>query len=366
MNKIGILITIILVFSHSTFADDKTKDKDASWQKMMRSFIAPVAEFYSIGLEKETFTKKDKKKLKEVAKELNENSKKAKFSKMSHFSKKDPAIQERFNDFLRTLKSAENSISSSPKQGVYYLRQSIMQCASCHSMGGKSTHFFQALNSDKIPLYDQGHFALALRDYEASAEIYKKLILDKPQEKNSYLLEDQIRYYLNASLLAGTPKAEVIGTLEKLKKQTKGKDFLHLKQKIADVKSFTPIKSFDDAIRRHNIMGSKFRVAETKTYSFLALKNYFHAELPKLKDKEQKAQTYKALGDIYKDFNDISVFMVPERNYELCIKTLPKTPLAKNCFDNYVTNIVLGYSGSRGVKVPKSEMKKIEELKSLL
>jgi hypothetical protein len=102
------------------------------------------------------------------------------------------------------------------------------------------------------------------------------------------------------------------------------------------------------------------------TYGFVALKNYFHGELPKLKSKEQKAQAYKALGDIYKDFNDISVFMVPERNYEMCIKTLPHTALAKNCFDNYVTNIVLGYSGSRGVKVPQYEMKKIESLKKFL
>ena len=364
MRSISLLVLILFCFN--TQAADQKKESDPSWQNTMRSFIAPVADFYTIDLEKDSFTRKEKKRLKGIAQELNKNSKKAKFSKMSHFSKSDPAVQERYNDFIRTLKSAENSMSKSPKQGIYFLRQSIMQCASCHSMGGKSTRFFQALNSDNMPLYDQGHFALALRDYESSSRIYKELILDKPSSKNTYLLEDQVMYYLSASLLANTPKNEVIKTLKKLRESTKDKEFLNLKQKIADVKSFTPIKSFDDAIKRHIELQSKYKADETKTYSFVALKNFFHSQLPKIDDNEKKAKIYKALGDIYKDFNDISVFMVPEKNYEMCVRTLPHTTLAKNCFDSYVTNIVLGYSGSRGVKIPKYEMKKIENLKKFL
>lgn len=359
-------LLVIALFCTHTQAAEKKDAKQSSWQSMMQSFIAPVANFYSLDLEKNSYTRGEKRKLKKIAKELNKNSQKAKFSKMSHFSKKDPAVKERFDDFLRTLKSAENSMSDSPKQGIHLLRQSIMQCASCHSMGGKSTGFFKALNTDKIPLYDKGHFALALRDYKASSEIYKKIVLNSSANKSSYLLEDQIRYYLSASLLADTPKKEVVNTLKKIKKPVKEKNFLHLSQKISDIEGFTPIKSFEDAKKRLSLLSSQYRAPETKTYSFVALKNYFHTQLPKIEDKKKKAQTYKALGDLYKDFNDISVYMAPKKNYEMCIKTLPHTRLAKNCFDSYVTNVVLGYSGSRGVKIPKYEMKKVEKLKKLL
>ena len=359
-------LLIVVLFCTHTQASEKNSDKESSWQKMMQSFIAPVAIFYSLDLEKENYSRKEKRTLKKIAKELTENSQKAKLSKMSHFSEKDPAVKERFDDFLRTLKSADDSIYDSPKQGIHLLRQSIMQCASCHSIGGKSTHFFKALNTDKIPLFDKGHFALALRDYQSASEIYKKIVLNSPTSTSRYLLEDQIRYYLSASLLADIPKKEVINTLKKIKKPTKEKNFLHLSEKISDIESFKPIKSFEDAKKRQSLLNSKYRVPETKTYSFVALKNYFHTQLPKLKDKKKKAQTYKALGDIYKDFNDISVYMAPIKNYEMCIKTLPHTQLAKNCFDNYVTNVVLGYSGSSGINIPKYEMKKVKNLKKLL
>lgn len=362
--RLALVFAILFSIQAYTAADEKSKEE--SWQNVMRSFIAPVTELYSMDLTKANYSRREKRKLKKIAKKLTKNSQKAKLSKMSHFSKKDPAVKERFDNFLMTLKAAENSISNSPKQGINFLRQSIMQCASCHSMGGKSTDFFKALNTDSIPIYDQGHFALALRDYGAASKIYRKIVLDSPSTRSSYLLEDQIRYYLSSSLLADAPKKEVLDTLKKIKKPAKQKNFLHLPDKISDVENFSPIRSFKDAKERLSKLSSEFRAPETKTYSFVALKSYFHSQLPKITDKKKKAQTFKALGDIYKDFNDISIFMAPKKSYEKCIKTLPNTPLAKSCFDSYVSNVVLGYSGSRGVKIPKHEMKKIEDLKKFL
>lgn len=341
------------------------KKEDQSWKAMMTSFISPLQSFYSLDLDKKNFSRSDKKVLKSVIKKFQKTSSKSKMKKITVFSEKDPAIKFKYNSFLNSLKYAENNLKDNPSKSVFYLKSAIDQCASCHSNGGPSTEFFAYFKNKKIPLKEQGRLALALRDFNSSTGIYKKLSLEKKNQGNLFELKDYVTSYLNSAILNDQKKADVLKTLSLVKKGLgKNSQMLKLNDLISDVNSYKKINSLEHAQKLMEEIHNNHINVEERLYTVLNIKNYIHSNLSK-KDKARQAKSYMTLGDIYNGLSDISTFMIPEENYELCIHTHPHSKVAKNCFNKYVTSVVLGYSGSSGINIPYFEKIKIEDLRKL-
>jgi hypothetical protein len=215
--------------------------------------------------------------------------------------------------------------------------------------------------------YDRGRLALALRDFSASSAVYKKMMLKSSDPENVFIFNRSLINYLNSEVLASTDKAEILKDLAQIRANLKN-EFLIKKidQQIKDVESFKPINSIEKAIYVYKKVSKELDRNKEKIYTTLAVKNHLHSNLKEIEKKHLLAEVYKTLGDIYSDFAELSVFMVPERNYELCVKTLPKSDLAKDCFERYTNSVVLGYSGSAGTNVPQFEKDRIKKLKKLI
>lgn len=341
--------------------------EDSSWKSMMVSFIEPLQKFYSLDLNKKNYNKKDVQTIRKVIQKFKKSSGQSKMEKITVFSKQDPAIKFKYESFLNSLKYAENSLQANPNKSVFYLKHAIGQCASCHSSGGPSTEFFKNFSNKNIPLAEKGRLALALRDFESSSEIYKSLLFDKKNHKNMFEIRDHLTSYLNSSILGDTKKSEILRTLSKVKRRLGGRKSknLNLNSIVDDISKYKSITSLSDAQEKMNKIQNENIQIESRLYSVLKIKNYLHSELSKAKDKKSKSTSYMILGDVYNGLSDISTFMIPEENYEMCIKTSPHTQVSKQCFNKYVTNVVLGYSGSSGIDIPYFEKQKIEDLKKI-
>ncbi len=360
--NIKIKLLIICLFFAGLFAFANTNE----WSTKMMNFVGPVIRIYSIDLTKPNFDPKEKQSLLLAIKDLRNTSHGLKFSVMNYFSKKDPAIEAVYHQFQNNLDMAEKTMAFSTQQSIFYLRSAIGQCASCHSNGGKSTHLFGLFKDTKIPPTDKGRLALALRDYEASREIFKSILIDNKYHENYFKINDILVSYLNAALLSDWPKTKVVKDLQNVLAISKNEGTRNdLKNIILDIESSKSINTFDEALAKFNTYSKDIANFDKFMFTSLNVKNTLHGKLKNLTSLSQKAKAYEILGDIYSHFSEISIFMVPESYYELCVTIQPKTLLAKECVKKYQNKITLGYSGSMGSTVPEFEKVKMQYLKNL-
>ncbi|MGH1467337.1 MAG: hypothetical protein ACRBBP_00445 [Bdellovibrionales bacterium] len=362
MRKALGLIFLVMFVGVSAFSA-----KEQSWNSMMTSFIEPLREIYSVDLNKKKFTEAEKETIQKGIKKIKSATHKMRISFVSFFSRKDPAVKSKYKEFLRNLDHADKSLMASPQKSIYYLKNTFVQCASCHSDGGKSTKFFSLFDGVSMPAADKGRLAMALRDFDASTSVYRSLVLDKKNHENIFVFNKYLINYLNSAILGETKKEVIVTDLKELKKKL-GEKFIakNLDEKIKDVQSFKEFESVEEAIFKYKKLEETVDQVYQQMYTVLSVKNYLHAHLKGIKDKKILAESHMILGDIYNQFVEISVFMVSERNYEICVETLPESDIAKTCLDKYVKSIVLGYSGSAGTNVPLFEKEKIERLKKLI
>ncbi|MCO5113218.1 MAG: hypothetical protein M9899_03485 [Bdellovibrionaceae bacterium] len=334
------------------------------WTRKMLGFVGPVAKIYSVDLNKSTFTEQERATLSSAIQDLNNVSHGLKFSVINFFSKKDPAIKAEYDQFKHSLDMAEKLMPLDPKQSVFYTRHAIGQCAACHSKGGKSTHLFDLFKDNKIPETEKGHLALAMRDYQASAEIFKTILLTSATPSDYFQTHRALVHYINSALLADYDKDKILVDLKNIQDKATNKGTLNdLKNLRSNVSKPQEIKSVQEALTELQSYQSDFMTFEKSLYTSLKIKNLLHEKLKDLKTNEERASAYAALGDIYAHFPEISIFMVPENYYALCVRTHPKTELASECFKKYEDKIILGYSGSSGMHVPEFERARIKELK---
>lgn len=365
MTKRFKIISSILFLITATISAVVFAAKDSNeWSQKMMGFINPVIQIYSVDLTKETFDEKEKTTLLNAVNDLRNTSHGLKFSMIRFFSKKDPAVKAEYKQFKRNLDMAEKTMAFSPKQSTFYIRSAIGQCASCHSKGGKSTDLFALFEKTKLPKMDKGRLALAIRDYEASAQIFKSILMEPSLQDNYFRMHDILVSYLNSALLSGFDKTKILKDTKEILKITKNpatqKD---LQLIINDIQNSKKLNGVDQAMKSYQSFASDLSQLDKSMFSALNVKNTLHENLRGMRKKSDKASAYEVLGDIYSHFPEISIFMVPENYYELCVKTYPKTDQAKACFEKYKSKIVLGYSGSMGINIPESEKMKIEKLK---
>ena len=54
-----------------------------------------------------------------------------------------------------------------------------------------------------------------------------------------------------------------------------------------------------------------------------------------------------------------------EDYFELCVRAVPHSEVAKKCFARFEESLISGFSGSSGIAVPSDVHNRIEELRSI-
>lgn len=90
-----------------------------------------------------------------------------------------------------------------------------------------------------------------------------------------------------------------------------------------------------------------------------------HEFLRQNKKSPRLAEAYFLLGQAYEVLDDLGDWNLHETYYESCIRGRPRSTLSQSCYSRLEASVFLGYSGSSGVHVPKSEIDRLKYLKSL-
>lgn len=90
-----------------------------------------------------------------------------------------------------------------------------------------------------------------------------------------------------------------------------------------------------------------------------------HEFLKISQNAKQKAEAYFLLGQSYEVLDELGYWNLHEVYYETCVKTSPRSPLARGCYSRLEASIYMGYSGSSGVHVPASELERLKTLKAM-
>lgn len=99
---------------------------------------------------------------------------------------------------------------------------------------------------------------------------------------------------------------------------------------------------------------------------FLRASTLLHASLKQAKKQKEFAEIYYLLGESYEVLDGLSHWNLHETYYDACVRTLPKSPLAKQCFRRLQSSVYLGFSGSSGVHIPVNERQRLNELRKLV
>jgi len=71
------------------------------------------------------------------------------------------------------------------------------------------------------------------------------------------------------------------------------------------------------------------------------------------------------LGLSYEVTKDLAMWSLHENYFEACIRKLPKSKWANQCYESLERNIYFGYTGSRGTFIPDEVEQKLKELKKM-
>jgi hypothetical protein len=80
---------------------------------------------------------------------------------------------------------------------------------------------------------------------------------------------------------------------------------------------------------------------------------------------EVMGESLYLLGLSYEVTKDIAMWSLHENYFEACIRKLPKSKWANQCYEALEKNIYFGYTGSRGTFIPDEVEQKLKELKKM-
>ncbi|QQR79929.1 MAG: hypothetical protein IPJ69_11375 [Deltaproteobacteria bacterium] len=99
--------------------------------------------------------------------------------------------------------------------------------------------------------------------------------------------------------------------------------------------------------------------------TYLHAINYIHEALKRENNSELRSQAYAMLGTAYAVLEDPLLWTLDTVYFEACVREVPHTALARQCFDHYAQEMYFGFSGSAGLELPPEDAAKLKELQNL-
>jgi len=82
-------------------------------------------------------------------------------------------------------------------------------------------------------------------------------------------------------------------------------------------------------------------------------------------DAKLNAQALRAAGAAYEVLANPTFWPIHELYYEACIRQVPHTDLALECYSKFEESVYFGYTGSAGTQVPPQIAQRLTDLKTL-
>lgn len=293
---------------------------------------------------------------------------------------KDPLIQF---SIVRLNSNAKHALQAFDEGHLEYsrtvLRESMALCFNCHTSQqfGPENNFSNVTIDSKFRMYptERADFYVATRQFDKAIDVLESVLkspaqlLDDPHEQ-----VDSLRKYLSLEVRVKNDPNRAASLLESFLAQKNLPYFIAADAEVW-LKSLREWQHENNktqpAIQRANSLTKKAKSLQMSGgyqsgfVDYLRVSSILHEGLRSSKDQKEKAHFYALLGSSYETLTEMGIWDLPEVYYEACIRTLPKSEEAKRCYKEFERSIVLGFSGSAGIFIPKEERERMAELKTL-
>lgn len=293
------------------------------------------------------------------------------------FPEQDPALQVTLNRLQYDVQSAHQSfLSKNYSFSRNSLKNTAQYCVFCHtrrSTGLSLDLKVETASLEGVSPLEKSDYYTATRQFGQAKEILRKTLLSSSQESH-FLKEKALKKLL---LLELRKASDISGTLKilsqyQLHPETPDymKDLLKTwSQDLSQLKSIPPYKR-KTLKQLEKLMVSaqsrkKYFYDESVNMSFLVASQGLYDLLATSQSTQDRAKTYYLLGQSYEVLRDLGLWNLNEVYYESCIRTLQKTPLAKECYQQLEKSVSIGFSGSGGYFLPYSVRQFLQKMKEM-
>lgn len=365
---------LVFTTSLSSWADTKNKE---SWRSKMNELSQALADtipylYPDPSLDQKNLTAKVKK-LHQLTKDFD-----VKTAHAMTMPDDDPVLPYIASMFRQEVERAYISLQDGHAEyGKSVLRSSVSYCITCHTRSDIGTQF-PVLKAFEKPLeraswIEKLEFQTASRQYDmVLSEVMGQLknpgtvgisALDLERGARTALSilvrlkKDPDRAALLAQAVGKSPSATV-------SMKEAARVWMKDIRKWQDERN----KKFSDGPAKlaeaRQLSGGSGSLSEHSEVRHLRASMLMHEYLQTGASGPAAAEALYLIGRSYNQLGEIGMWSLHEFYYVACIDKAPHSAIAESCYSSYADTIILGYSGSGGVRVPKAVKDHLARLKA--
>jgi hypothetical protein len=289
-------------------------------------------------------------------------------------------VQEYFSEDLS--RALEAYRSGQTEYARHVLKDTTGYCIQCHTYSDTNKtgpRINLDLSATELTPLERAEFYAATRQNDRALEAYTKALSDKSTvEKNPFEWEVSARTALALTISRDLNPKQAAKLVDQIAKNPQIP-----KATIPTVKSWkksvtewakapkTPKTAKEKLSAAAKLVGSaqkrqEFPLDHSQDVLYFRASSLLHDSLqdPSL-TKQERADALYWSGVAAEATRDMNFWTLHETYYEQCIRLVPKTPRAKECFARLRDSIVLGYSGSAGTNIPPAQQKRLDSFATL-
>jgi len=299
--------------------------------------------------------------------------KKEKLAQSADMKFRAQQLAEGLNEAYATYKDGFRDYS------YWVLKSNLNQCFSCHTQKGLDKTQFKIEQMDKEPAFAQAEFLFLVRNYDQSIALYKKIIENYPQNKESVenveVSLQKILYYYVRVLREDSQTEKTFEDLSKNKalpeyihhSLSAWKNYLKIKKyRVVENSKIKNVQSLEKFIKEREDVASHYTFSRQRTIVDLETSQVLFKLLEKNEIKNLKPWLlyYLAMTEI--GYRTTMFDSTPELYLKECIESYSKTKAAPKCLDLFKQMKKEAYTGSRGTDIPKNVQEQIKKYENMI
>ncbi|MFZ4405212.1 MAG: hypothetical protein ACOYOK_14015 [Pseudobdellovibrionaceae bacterium] len=292
----------------------------------------------------------------------------------------DPSLKILSSQFESEIRESLQSFEAGKKEYARYaLQNSLNTCVQCHTRTQAGPAFvgndFEQQLKQLSPL-EKGEVLTATRNFESALAQFQDL-LSSDKVENTLIREKAARHALVITVkFLQDPKAslEIAETAAQSKASSAVlKDNARIwktsiqewrKEKITPANTAGKIALAKKWIAKAFYLNQRYKDQAGDIYALRA-SALVHQLLDQSSQPQEKAELLLLAGESYEVLGNLQFTDLNEEFYEACIKQLPHSKIAVQCYNKLEQNIYEGYTGNAGTNIPDEVEDQLEKLNDL-
>ncbi len=297
----------------------------------------------------------------------------------AHFGQ-DPlqnfAIEGMKVDLSRALEAFEQGRTEYARNTA---KAATVHCFSCHSVaktGQMAAWDLSGFSNLELAPVEKVDLLVALRRFEEAEKYMEARLKDQNYLKDApFDFETLLRKYFSLMIRIENNPNRPLKELDRILSENKMPVYVAdqargWRTSLREWSRSLPPKKFDllEQSRARLKRGrelQQFPKDHTGDVEFLRATQMLHEYLRSQPGVEKRADAYLLLGQAYEVLDDLGYWNLHEVYYESCIKAVPKTDLAKQCYGRFEASVYFGFSGSSGTHIPAPDRERLRVLKAM-